>query len=119
MTDWSECTQNDETYAELKRRIAAEQTDHYRIECGSEDYKVLAEAWNMGIDSHLEALTERSSLSSPFSKAVFHIHPEELPVLVRRLFKIAEGEDHEDEDGPALGLATGILYTLNIEVDCG
>jgi hypothetical protein len=119
---FDDCTYDDETYADLKERIAAAQgEDHYPMELAASDYRVFAQAWNMGIDSHLEALTERSSVEQvqrgPFTKAKIRIHPEELPVLVRRLFQLGENEDHTGEDGRALSLARGILSSLNIEED--
>jgi hypothetical protein len=108
--EWSECTYNDEVYADLKKRVAAEQGDeHFHMQLVADDYAALAEAWNKGIDSHLEALTERSSVEQIGHKADCLIHPEELPVLIRRLF---EGE-HESAES----LASGILHALNIEED--
>jgi hypothetical protein len=113
--DWGNCDYDDEVYAELKKLISAEQGDEpYPMSLTGGDYVPVASAWNQGIDSHLEAITERSSLvvtdkDSPFGpRANFSIHPEELPVLVRRLF----GSGAED----AYSLASGILSTLNIEV---
>jgi len=77
------------------------------------DYPLVATAWNQGIDSHLEAITMRSSLDitnkdSPFGpRANFSIHSEELPVLVRRLF--GSGDEY------SVALATDILSTLDME----
>lgn len=117
MSDMSQCVYDDDTYAELKKKIAAAQGDeHYPMQLTGSDYAQFAAAWNMGIDSHLEALTERSSVERVGHKAHIKVHPEELPVLVRRLFELGESEDCEDEDGPATSLATGILHTLDIEV---
>jgi len=114
--EWSSCTADDRVYAILKAKIAEEQGDEpYPMQLVSDDYRVFAEAWNMGIDAHLEAMTERSSVEQIGHKAHISIHPEELPTLVRRLFEIGETEDREDEDGPAFRLATDILSTLNIE----
>ena len=109
--EWMNCTFDDDVYAELKKRIAAAQGDeHYTMKLVREDYVVFAEAWNQGIDSHLEALTERSSVeekSDRFgTRAHISIHPEELPVLIRRL--LGNGSDE------AGSLATDILTSLEI-----
>lgn len=68
-------------------------------------WAVLADAVNQGIDSHLEAVTTRSSFDSDTGKCL--VHPEELPVLLRRL------EESENEE--AWSLRVGILQTLGIE----
>jgi hypothetical protein len=112
---WSDCTDNDNTYALLKQQLAKAHSDPYLMQLTSQDYAVFAQAWNMGIDSHLEALTERSSVEQRGHKAHISVHPEELPVLVRRLFQLSYDEDHEEEDGPALRLAMDILHSLDIE----
>jgi hypothetical protein len=113
--DWDNCMFDDAVYAELKKRVAAAQGDEpYTMKLVREDYVFFAEAWNQGIDSHLEALTERSTVHTDnydaaagavLGKAHISIHPEELPVLIRRLF----------EGGDESGLASGILSTLEIE----
>lgn len=111
--DWQQCPVDDDIYAELKKRIAAEQGDDaYPMQLVGSDYVPFAEAWNMGIDAHLEALTERSSVEQVGHKAHINIHPEELPVLVRRLYQLAEDGNEE-----AHSLASAILSTLAIEED--
>jgi len=113
---WENCTEDDETYDALKRAISARQGDeHFPMVLTYDDYHVFAKAWNMGIDAHLEALTDRSSVEERDGKAHVSIHPEELPTLVRRLFELGESEDHTDESGPAQGLAESILYALDLE----
>lgn len=113
---WENCTENDETYDALKRAISARQGDeHFPMVLTYDAYHVFAKAWNMGIDAHLEALTDRSSVEERDGKAHVSIHPEELPTLVRRLFELGESEDHTDESGPAQGLAESILYALDLE----
>jgi hypothetical protein len=67
------------------------------------EWKAIADAVNMGIDSHLEAITERSTFNNGFA----NVHPEELHVLLRRLYE-AENEDGWDLRG-------AILSTLDIE----
>lgn len=69
------------------------------------EWSVLSAAWNQGIDSHLEAITERSSADSCTGNV--NVHPDELQVLLRRLF-----EDGSDE---AWSLRTDILSTLGVE----
>ena len=68
-----------------------------------ETWEQIAIAVNQGIDSHLEAVTERSTLDN----GVCNIHPCELHVLLRRL-----GESDNEE---AMSLRTDILETLDIE----
>ena len=83
-----------------------------------EEWKALSAAWNQGIDSHLEALTERSQADSNTGKVV--VHPEEVHVLVRRLGEL-DGEalwpdwNYERENNPAENLRQGILSALDIE----
>ncbi len=66
----------------------------------------IAECWNQGIDSHLEAITSRSSANSSTGSIV--VHPEELHVLLRRLVELGT----EDADS----VYSVILSTLDIEV---
>jgi len=68
------------------------------------EWRVLSDAWNQGIDAHLEALTERSSADS--SSGAVNVHPDELHVLLRRLF--------ESGDDAAWSLRSDILSTLGI-----
>ena len=69
------------------------------------EWKAISDAVNAGIDSHLEAITERSSFNSKTGECL--VHPEELHVLLRRM---NESNDEEAED-----LRHDILTTLNIE----
>jgi hypothetical protein len=71
------------------------------------EWAAIAQAVNMGIDSHLEALTERSTFDVGTGKCM--VHPEELHVLLRRLGEIGT-EDSES-------LRDAILETLDIEED--
>jgi len=100
------------------RAAAREQCpDGYPMTIRSRDeWAVIAAAWNQGIDSHLEALTERSSANA--STGEVNVHPDELHVLLRRLFEAGEREPYEPdstEEPPALGLRSAILTTLDIE----
>jgi hypothetical protein len=72
-----------------------------------DEWSIIANAVNQGIDSHLEALTERST----FNNGSCLVHPEELHVLLRRLYEI-EDEDFVDT---AWQLRGAILETLDIE----
>lgn len=71
----------------------------------NDEWRVIAEAWNQGIDSHLEALTTRSRADSSTGEII--VHPDELHVLLRRLY-----ESGADE---AWLLRSDILSTLGIE----
>jgi hypothetical protein len=68
-----------------------------------EEWEAIAAAVNLGIDSHLEALTERSV----FDNGVCNVHPDELHVLLRRF---AESMVEKAEL-----LRSAILDTLGIE----
>ena len=68
------------------------------------EWRILAKAVNQGIDSHLQGFT-RSTFDNKTGKVL--IHPEEMPILLRRLM-----EDSSDE---AMSLRTDILATLGIE----
>ena len=72
---------------------------------GQDEWSAIAAAVNKGIDSHLEAVSNRSVFDA--STGVCRVHPEELHVLLRRL-----EEDGVDE---ASSLRTDILGTLGIE----
>lgn len=72
---------------------------------GKDEWRALAAAWNQGIDSHLEALTERSSADA--STGNVNVHPDELHVLLRRLL-------HDDGEEATM-LRVDILSTLDIE----
>jgi hypothetical protein len=92
---------------EIIRAAAREQCpDGYpmTIRCRDE-WAVIAAAWNQGIDSHLEALTERSSANA--STGSVNVHPDELHVLLRRLL-------HDDGEEATM-LRSDILSTLDIE----
>lgn len=76
------------------------------------EWAALAEAWNQGIDAHLEALTERST-ADPSTGNVL-VHPDELATLVRRLWVIQQASDEFDESG-AGQLCGAIVACLEIE----
>lgn len=83
-----------------------------------DEWTAIAAAWNQGIDSHLEALTTRSSANSDGGKV--NVHPDELHVLLRRLLEASEREPYDpdaSESPPAASLRLGILSTLDIEED--
>jgi hypothetical protein len=52
------------------------------------EWQALSAAWNQGIDSHLEAMTERSSADA--STGEVRVHVDELSVLCRRLQEYAD-----------------------------
>jgi len=106
------------TPADVIRAAAREQCpDGYPMTIRSRDeWAVIAAAWNQGIDSHLEALTERSSADA--STGQVNVHPDELHVLLRRLNEAAEREPYDpdaSEAPPAASLRSDILTTLDIE----
>lgn len=70
-----------------------------------EEYALVAKAWNQGIDSCLEALTE-SSFSDDSGR--FVIHQDEVHILVRRLMLMNEVK--------AFDLASAICFVLDIEL---
>lgn len=67
------------------------------------EWAIIADCVNEGIDSHLEAITARSK----FNNGMCIIHPDELHVLLRRLY--------ENGDSAAWCLRSDILQTLEIE----
>lgn len=69
------------------------------------EWRALAAAWNLGIDAHLEALTERSRADAVTGKV--SIHPSELKTLVRRLWEAQTEEAHS--------LRAAIVASLGIE----
>jgi hypothetical protein len=69
------------------------------------EWATIAAAVNKGIDSHLEAITERSTFNPSTGECL--VHPDELHVLLRRL-----NEGGTDE---GMELRTAILSTLGIE----
>ncbi len=102
---------------EIKKRAIEQCPDGYEISTSNaKTFEAIRDAWNLGIDSHVEAITERSSCnvraegSRRMSRCVADIiiHPEELHVLVRRLM---ESGDERAED-----LASSICSTLEIEL---
>lgn len=98
---------------EIKKRAIEQCPDGYNISTMSEiEFKVIADAINQGIDSHLEVISNRSTHEIRPQKlgnrAYFCIHPEELHVLVRRLMK--------SENEVAESLASDICSTLGIEL---
>jgi hypothetical protein len=99
------------TPTELITRLCTEQCpDGYPMVIRSQhEWSVISTAWNQGIDSHLEALTERSTADA--STGAINVHPEELHVLLRRLFDDCAEEDTDE----AWGLRTSILSTLGVE----
>lgn len=74
-----------------------------------EEWSAISNAWNKGIDAHLEAITERSSADPTTGKVL--VHPDELHVLLRRLFDAGD----ESGDDEAWSLRSAILSTLGIE----
>jgi len=75
-------------------------TDFFKIETpyNSEDYKMMKNVVNKGIDSHLEAFT-KSKFERGADKFVWNIHNSELPLLYRRLqdlFNETGNFDYED-----------------------
>ncbi len=64
----------------------------------SEDYKLMKNVVNKGIDSHLEAFTKSKFGKSPNfnNKFLFDIHTSELPILYRRLQDLADETGNDD-----------------------
>jgi hypothetical protein len=92
----------------IRKTVAAQCPDGYPMTIRSQsDWTIIAEAWNQGIDSHLEALTTRSSADA--STGQVNIHPDELHVFLRRLL--------ESESDEAWALRSDILSTLDIHED--
>lgn len=114
---WENCTTDDATYEALRSELVRRQGDKpFPMQLNGTDYAVFAQTWNMGIDSHLEALTERSTVKQVGHRVHVSIHPEELPVLVRRLFELGENDDSEDyDDEKPDSLARSILYCVGLE----
>lgn len=95
------------TPAALITRLCREQCpDGYPMTLRSQaEWSAISAAWNQGIDSHLEAITTRSTADASTGKV--NVHPEELHVLLRRLF--------EDGSEEAWSLRSDILSTLGVE----
>lgn len=70
-----------------------------------ETWTAIVEAWNQGIDSHLEAISERSIADSSTGRV--NIHCDELHTFLRRLY--------ENGSDDAWLLRSDILSTLEIE----
>lgn len=82
-----------------------------------DDWTALSEAWNQGIDSHLEAMA-RSTADAITGRVL--VHPDELATLCRRLWELDAESIWEDwridqENYPNESLRDGILTTLDIE----
>jgi hypothetical protein len=89
----------------IDKRARAIAPSGYSMEIKNQDeWDVLVEVVNQGIDSHLEGFTS-SVFDSSTGKC--NIAPEEMKVLLRRLYESGSEE--------AWQLRTDILYTLNIE----
>lgn len=69
------------------------------------EWSAIASAWNQGIDSRLEAITERSSANAATGEV--NIHPEELETFLRRLYEAGDDDSWQ--------LRSCILATLDIE----
>ena len=107
---WYACPHDDKAYEDMKAALKKAQPDIYSMSFlrPSEDYELIAAVFSEGIDSHLEAITERTTVTddrgSLFPRAQFMVHPDELPVIIRRLF----GMDTE----ASIDLATSILESI-------
>lgn len=81
-----------------------------------QEWEWITAAVNEGIDSHLEAITERSTFDSTTGECL--VHPEELHVMLRRLLESGWNQTEEQiqgRDDSAHSLRSGILTTLDIE----
>lgn len=107
---------DDRAYVALRHAVVgaveADEQEHFSMSLVGEDIEVATGVWNRGIDSHLEALTERSSAEfvdvSFVRRLNLLIHKEELPVFLRRLSTLGDLELAEQ-------LFDSILYVLDIE----
>lgn len=80
-----------------------------------EQWEAIANAVNVGIDAHLEAFV-RSQFDATTGEVC--VHPEEVHVLVRRLwgvFESAEADANVDAACEAYDLRSAILSTLGVE----
>ena len=109
-TGWMKKAQESYSYGttpdEVIKTKALEQTPSgYNMHIkNAEEWKMIAEAVNQGIDAHLEGFT-RSKFDNKTGQIT--IHPEELHILLRRLADL-------DTDN-AISLRTDILQTLGVE----
>ena len=113
--DWTNRAENDEerhsyNYGECPDEVITKACkeqcpDGFHMTIRSKDeWRALAEAWNQGIDSHLEAMG-RSTADNTTGKVV--VHPEELCTLLRRL--------NDSDNEASSDLRSGILQSLGIE----
>ena len=91
-------------------------TKPYPMSLTGEDAQAVVKAVNQGIDSHLEAISNRSlfewstrAIGTRGGTAALDcvVHPEEMPVLLRRLLEM--------EDEAAESLRSAILSSMDIE----
>jgi hypothetical protein len=81
-------------------------TENYPMSLVGEDAKVVEQAVEMGIDSHLEAFTE-SSFRWKAGRLECEVSPKDMLILLRRISEF--GTSQADD------LRTAILSTLDIE----
>jgi len=102
----------------LGQAINKRSAEPYPIACwpNSDDFKVLAAAINVGIDSHLEAVSFTQDTDYRGAPR-FWIAAESLSILVRRLLN-GDGIADDDEAlwDASQDLASGICSTLDIEL---
>jgi hypothetical protein len=99
----------------IKEAVTCQCPDGYNMTIkDDETWGWIAACVNEGIDSHLEALTLRST----FDNGACLVHPEELHVLLRRLLEMGWNQTEDQIEGIAdspHGLRSSILSTLDIE----
>lgn len=89
----------------IRAQARAECPNGFKMRIRSqEEWESIASAVNAGIDSNLEALTERSTFDATTGEC--NVHPEEVHVLCRRLL---------DGNEAAWDLRSSIIYCLDIE----
>lgn len=112
------------TYAEIRARVTQPYTMSFPT--GYDDCAVVMKCVNMGIDSYLEACFVPSRGDSYKivpdiigKRLECVVSKESLPVLIRRLTELEYiGRDGDDNDIGG-SLATGILESLDFEVETG
>lgn len=125
--DWGELPSRED----FAKQCEATNSIPYEMTLVPDDYEVVAEAINQGIDSHLEAVFldgEVEEIGGHFPKGKLAIaDANSLRVLVRRLTEIGwrqwsedderpDGEKlYENESPPGADLASSIMYTLDYE----